>query len=536
MNTSRNAYSKRLRTIILMVIMAAASVTGSAQVLLPGSDDYDYFRILELRQDSLRLFFNHLDMIRYYRPEQVQHDSRGLYATTPSPNAIRVLPVQTRITWNSHYPRTRNNGAVWHGKGLTSEVHAGFQGNYGLLSVTFYPVVYYAQNKAFPLPVETGLFPHALAYSPWHYPGHNRLDYLLRLGPDPLAVFDPGQSDISVLLKNMRLGVSTQNMVVGPSWFSPILHSANAPGVRHFYVQNQKPIFIWIGDLEVKQMWGMVRESKWFDEDPNNDWRYFTGISAGWMPRYMDGLHLGFNRVFLKRGEEFKLFSDDIIATLWNFNSDIQEIDGFRFNDDYFQMTSITGRWNFPVVGFEAYFEYIRNDFGGGPFGGTPEHSRAYTLGFTKIHALPDQSLMALTGEVTTNGATRTERIRDIASYYEHSIVEHGYTNYGQLMGSYIGPGAMAYNVFIRRYTDAGMHGILFDYLRHFEDYYYRYYDHSDAIDREFSLGYRAMERFGAVDVGLTALVTWRTNMNLVEMSNVRQFHAMLSVKYRIGG
>jgi hypothetical protein len=535
MDIKNDTLMKSSSIALLLFLLIGFVPPAPAQVLLPGSDDYDYFRTLQLRQDSISLFYNVLEMIRYDAPTGVQHDSRGLFARRLHDNGVLILPVQTRLTWNSHLPRSRNNGAVWHGRGVTQELHGGFQARYGALDITLYPVVYFSQNRAFPLPMESGMFPTRTDHperSTYLYPTlYNDIDYVMRFGPNSFAAFDPGQSDISLRWMNTRFGFSTQNTIAGPSWYSTILQGANAPGVPHFYIRNPRPVNIWIGEAEFRQAWGAARSSEWFGHREENGWRYYTSLSIGWLPRYTKGLYLGFNRVFLKKGSEFA-FSDDLIATLWNFNSDVQEVDGFQFNDDYFQMTSVTGRWTFPEVGFEAYLEYVRNDFGGGPFGNTPEHSRAYTIGVTKIQELPDRSLFALTGEVSTNGATRTELVRVESSYYEHSIVMQGHTNRGQLMGSYIGPGAMAYNVFIRRYTETAMHGFVLDYLRHFEDFYYRNFDHPDAMDREFSLGYKGWQRFGAVDAGVTALVGWRTNRYMIVGDNFRQYHLSVSLKY----
>lgn len=519
----------------LMVALLSQGVSN-AQVITPGSDQYDYMRILQLRQDTLQLYFNHFDFIRYYAPDEVQHDIWGLYNDRLSENGIKALPIYTRFTYNSQYDRSRNNGPLWYGKGITQELHAGFQARYGKLNITFQPVVFYSQNQDF----EIGRNPYQ---NPWatlppksefSYPYAYQLDYVQRFGDKPFVRFHPGQSDISMHIQNARFGVATQNMQMGHSWYSPIVMGANAPGVLHAYIQNPRPIYLWIGHFEFKQTWGVARESDYFDDVVDNNNRYFTSFSGAWMPRYMKGLHLGFNRVFFKRGDEFRFFSDDLVATMHNFNSPINEDgEGFQFNDDYFQMTSIAGRWTFSDAGFEANFEYVRNDFGGGPFGPTPEHSRAYTLGFTKIHELIDASLMALTAEISTNGATRTGQLRQPASYYVHSIVEQGFTNEGQLLGSYVGPGGTAYNIFLRRYTREGMHGFTIDYLRRDEDYYYRNFEEFNNFDHEFSLGYRGVIRRDKFDLGLMGLLTWRKNMHMIPGNHVNQVTLGVSFTYR---
>ena len=523
--------------VLFVLILVFSAGTATAQVVTPGSHQYDYMRILQIRQDSIPLYFNHFDFIRYDGPAEVQHDWWGLYDNRLEGNGIRILPVYTAFTFNSSYDRSRNNGPLWYGRGGTQELHGGFQARYGLLNVTLQPVLYYSQNRAFelgPFPFGEDWWAERPPRSEFAYPYEYNIDYVQRFGDSPFARLHPGQSDINIHVQNVRFGVSTQNIQMGHSWYSPITMGANAPGVLHAYIQNPRPIFLWIGSGEFKQTWGIARESGYFDGLNDNNVRYFTSISAGWVVHHLPGLQLGFNRIFMKRGSAFDPFSADWVATFHHFNSGINvDDDGFEFNDDYFQMTSITGRWTFPEVNFEAHFEYIRNDFGGGPFGPTPEHSRAYTLGLTSLYPINELSILALTAEISSNGSTRTEQIRSPSSYYIHSIVEHGYTNEGQLMGSYIGPGGTGYNIFLRHYSPQGMHGFTIDYLRRDEDVFFRYPGLFGDLDHEFTLGYRGVISRERVDIGLTALRTWRKNMHMIAGNHVNQFTVGISLMYK---
>lgn len=524
----------KIFTLLILICIKVSPL--AAQVITPGSDQYDYMRLLQLRQDSIPLYYNHFDFIRYDAPDEVQNDWWGLYDNRLDGDGIRRLPVYTRFTFNSAYDRSRNNGPLWYGRGITQELHAGFQARYGVLNITVQPVVYYSQNRAFDLgsfPIGEDWWSERPPRSEFAYPYEYNIDYVQRFGDRPFVRLHPGQSDINIHVWNFRAGISSQNMQLGQSWYSTITMGANAPGVLHAYIQNPRAFYLWLGYLELKQTWGIARESGYFDAVGGNNLRYFTSISGGWVVHYLPGLQLGFNRVFMKRGQDFDPFSADWLATLHHFNSDINVAeDGFKFNDDYFQMTSITGRWTFPDVNFEAYFEYIRNDFGGGPFGPTPEHSRAYTLGITSFYPFNDWSLMALTAEISTNGSTRTEQIRSPASYYTHSIVEHGFTNDGQLMGSYIGPGGTAFNIFMRYYSPKGMHGFTIDYLRRDEDLFFRYPDLFGDVDHEYTLGYRGVIRRNAGDIGIAALRTWRKNMHMIAGNHVNQYTLSVSLTF----
>lgn len=550
-----------LRRVLLLLLLLTTASTLRAQVITPGTLDYDYIRILQLRQDSVMLLYNHIDMIRYRRPARIQHDLWNMYASDftltdrlqlepifplnlgrrklpdPHPAAItwELLPVRTATTWNSGYAHSRNNGPLWHGRGLTQEVHAGGRFRYGPLFITLQPVVFYSQNRSFEL-LENPVFQINFEKSPLNYPLLERIDWVQRYGESPFLKWHPGQSDISLMHRNIRVGASTQNMIMGQSWQNPITMSANAPGYPHLYFATDEPVWLWIGNGEFKFTWARPYESNYFDTDASNDHRYMTTLSAGWMPRYTKGLVLSFNRVMFKRSRDFEWGIRDILATFHNFNAPIR-IDpetGIEFNDDILQVTSISGRWSFSEVGFEPFFEFARNDFGGGPFGPNPEHSRAYSFGFTKLFNLPDASVLALTGELANTGYTRTFVTRGPGSYYGHTFVDQGYTNDGQIIGSHMGPGGFGYNIFLRRYSPRGMHGVVIDYMRRHDDFYFLYFDNPDRHDYEYTFGYRGVVRFPRLDVGLTALFTWRNHMNMVQNNNVQQTQLAVSLKYQL--
>jgi hypothetical protein len=516
--------------IILSMLMPFAT---QAQVVTPGSEQYDYLRILQLRQDSVSIFSNNYQTILYSAPDEIQHDMWGMFENRLKGDGFQLLPFRTRSTWNSAYAKSMNNGPVWRGRGLTQEFHGGFQARYGMLHITLNPSVYVSQNR----PFELGVNPiYELEYekSKFSYPFSGKLDLVQRYGDDPFFNIHPGQSDISLLINNFRTGVSTQNMIAGHAHYNPMLLSTNAPGFPHFYVGTERPFSFYIGHFEIKQIWGGLYESSHFDDNPANDWRYFTAFLGGWQPRFTKGLHLGFNRAFVQRGPDFQFFSGDLFATLYNFNNpESGEFEGIPINDAFDQVVSITARWTFSEVGFEPYFEFARNDFGGGPFGSTPDHTRAYTLGFTKIFDLPDASIFALTGELSNNGSSRTSLTRDTGPYYIHTFIEQGYTNGGQILGAGLGPGGIAYNLFMRRYSSKGMHGAIIQYMRINDDFYYTYFDDNNRHDYEYTFGYKGVVHKTRLNIAFSALFTWRQNMHMIEGNDRTQVQLGISLQYR---
>jgi hypothetical protein len=109
-------------------------------------------------------------------------------------------------------------------------------------------------------------------------------------------------------------------------------------------------------------------------------------------------------------------------------------------------LISLFARLALPVYGLESYVEWGRADF---PVSfrdliEQPEHSRAYTVGLQWARALGPDSRVRIQGETTNEEQSTTFRFRPIGSYYTSRAVIQGYTNYGQVIGSGIGPGSSA--------------------------------------------------------------------------------------------
>ncbi|OZA54187.1 MAG: hypothetical protein B7X75_08640, partial [Sphingobacteriales bacterium 39-40-5] len=93
----------------------------------------------------------------------------------------------------------------------------------------------------------------------------------------------------------------------------------------------------------------------------------------------------------------------------------------------------------------EVYFEYGLNDhsYNTRDFLMSPEHSRAYTIGMTKLIPYKGRKneYINLGIELTHMEQSIDRILRDAGDWYTHSQVLHGYTNRGEVLGAGIGPG-----------------------------------------------------------------------------------------------
>lgn len=505
---------------ILILSACFVSSSGIAQVLTPNSFDKDYYRDHSIESSDCFTHINNLNSIQYETKCLAQDSIKSAFSK--SDRYIELLTSRIDVLYSSTYPRSYNDGPLWVGKGATIAISGGIKSKWGILDLTLYPLAYYSSNKAFDLDSNEDK-------NPYSYPYQGNIDYVVRYGDDPFFKIFPGQSDLSLNLSSVRLGVSTQNFQWGPSRYNPIVLSSQAPGIPHVYIETDQPIMTKVGEFEFKQFWGELAESDYFDEIEENDRRYITGLTIGYRPKWIDGLNLGFNRVLYSKWSDLDF--EEIFITTFRFNPPEDPEPGLA-NDEYDQIASVSARWTFPEVGFEPYFEFARNDFGADIFGLQPEHTRAFTLGFTKLFDLINNYTLSVTGEHTTLGQSRSFLIRPTPTYYVHDIVEQGYTHHGQILGAGIGPGSHSNILHLKLYANETMHGIRIQTIRFDDDYYYATFDDRYHHDVEFSAEYEGKVELEKYNVGLTVTYSRRANWYYEEDRNVNNVFLGLSFSF----
>lgn len=513
-------YKKQIIGFVFVLVGCLLSSSSFAQVLTPGTFEKDYFRDYSIMNPDCLTYINNLNSIQYKADCLSQNSTRD---SLSSPNKyIQILGSKADVIYSSTYPRSYNDGPLWIGKGTTIVFNGGVQAKWGVLDLTINPLAYYSFNESFDLVSNENK-------DPFSYPYHGNIDYVVRYGDDPFFKIFPGQSDVSLNFSSVRFGVSTQNFQWGPSRYNPIIMSSQAPGIPHVYIETDDPIPTKIGEFELKQFWGELAESDYFDGIEDNDRRYITGMSFGYRPKWVKGLNLGFNRVLYKDWGD--LNTKDIFITTFRFNPPPSAEPGGQ-NDDFDQIASVSARWTFPEVGFESYFEFARNDFGGAIFGLQPEHSRAFTLGFTKLFDLINNHTLSVTGEHTTLGQSRSVLVRPTPTYYVHSVVVQGYTHHGQILGAGIGPGSHSNILHLKLYADQSMHGIRIQTIRFDDDYYYATFDDRLHHDVEFSAQYEGEVKLDKYKLGLNVTYSRRSNWYFDRDRDVNNVYLGLSFSF----
>ncbi|WP_424961474.1 capsule assembly Wzi family protein [Ekhidna sp.] len=493
--------------VITSIVLLAASLSLSSQVLYPESALLDYYRVLEIKNQSLGKRLNLFpSIISPYKTDSLKWNPWD-FNKSDNKKKIAILPLRLANHYNTKYARGYNDGAVWKGKGLTSSLQGGVQGKLGMLEYTFAPIIYYSQNADLELAPQQG------HNNPLNYQFRNQsIDFVQQYGADSFVKLDPGQSEIRMVYRSFTLGVSTQNVTFGPAQYNPIILSNNAAGIPHLDIGTYTPIKTKIGLIEGKIYYGILSKSAYFSENDEWDYRYWSGFSIGYSPGFLPELTLGFNRAFYEKSSDFSPI--DLLVFINKFD----DTDGNpSVNDEFDQLGSVTMRWLFEEVGFEAYAEYAKNDFGGKLWGTAPEHGRAYVIGFNKYVNVKNNNVLKLTYEHTSLDQPKNAIYRPYNSWYSHGIVKQGYTLNGQLLGGGIGSGSVTDILEAHYFFSVGRLLLRAQRIRFDDDYFFDNVRDEYNHDHEWTLESKYSKLVGAYLIGFDLAFSFRQNQHFIK-------------------
>jgi hypothetical protein len=381
-----------------------------------------------------------------------------------------IVPPTSFSKVHSGWADDRNDGALWAGKGLSTEVTTGVRGRWEWLTAQLAPLAAWQENRAFYAPRST-----MPGYSPYANPFNSgQIDLPLRMGPSAFWTLDWGQSYVRADAWNLAVGFSTENLWWGPGIRNSLLMSNSAAGFPHAFIGTTRPHDIWIGWLEAELTWGQLRPSKWFDGRTGNR-RLFESFTLSYEPSFARGLTLGFARVFLfpTAGVSVHHYFDPIWQPLFSVFLK-RGLGGDTYSPDN-QLLSLFFRWAFPVVQLEVYGEWGHDDhsFNLTDFLMEPGHSQAYLFGLQKLFPAGSrwvrlQAEMTHTLETLPANPTRIP-----VTFYLHGAETQGYTQGGQMLGAGLGPQGDTQFLAVDWYTGAGRFGAFVERIVRNDRYFY---------------------------------------------------------------
>ena len=449
---------------------------------------------------------------------------------------LKVLPVETLVTYNSAFPFGSNDGSLWQGKGVNGFVQAGVGLSWAWGSLTFQPQWWIAQNQSF------SMAPAASGESEYEdYRG--AIDLLQAYGSGPYSSFNPGQSELRLNYAGFTVGFGTENHKFGPAEIQNLLMSDNASGFPMLDIGTQGPYRTPFGAFEARFFWGQTSSSQYWESDGSIDRYLYNGGLLSYSPPFLQGMSFGFQRVFkspwstMNSWKLFEFFDD----TVWKQDRAQFYGDGPSSEPDIKQDLSFTWEWRVPQTGTRAYLEWGRNDHSINlqDFLMQPDHDSGFVAGIQQKFALEGNSDILVTFEMANVGTNIGDTMRPSGSWYTSLPVVGGYTEDGQVMGAPMGPGSntQELDVYYRSGTyflGLGVQRWLYD-----ADYFYSVTNTSYAENPNGYMTYdmlisgtvRAGIELDEVELGASVTYTKDYDRNFVVGNDVNNWHAELSCK-----
>lgn len=366
---------------------------------------------------------------------------------------LQLMPVVWQNQLNTTYPTGWNDGPMIPARGLQTYLSTGFFVKYRWLSVQFRPELVSAQNRVY-----EGYGGDKGPDRRWYNVVGNRIDMPELFGNGSYTKAFWGQSSVRLTLDPISVGLSTENLWWGPGLHNSILMSNTAPGFTHVTLNTSKPIKTYIGSFEFQIVGGHLQKSGYppsllgdtathnrYARTKPEGWRYFSGFTLNYQPKWTPGLTLGFIRAYNTNQKDMGSGLRYYAPFLEAFSKTKLAVDSS--SDDGIprdQAMSFYFRYVVPKALVEFYGEYAKNDHNWDARDAMlqTDHTRAYTFGLRKLVPLQNRwgGHLQLAGEVTQIAVSNTRGIRSAGPWYGHSGVRDGYTHRGQLLGAGIGP------------------------------------------------------------------------------------------------
>jgi hypothetical protein len=420
---------------------------------------------------------------------------------------VTVLPIRLASIWNARYPSAGNDGLLWAGRGLSSLASAGVYARIGPLSAAIAPEVAWQQNAWFET-VPTGATGDLAFENPWY---RDWYDGPQRFGAGPFGRAAPGQSFVRLDAFGAAVGVSTENVWLGPGLRNAIVLTNAAPGFPHAFLGTSAPVSIGVGKLEALALWGQLERSR-YGRDRSHPW--FTALGVSFEPRWVPGLYLGFSRAFVESAGSLR---DDALLTVLEPPWKDYVPDGDNPEDN--QVAALWFRWVLAESRAELYGEWGKDDFASSSASLVRETSKtqAWLVGLQKLSRVRSRwvRLQLELASLYDGGGN----IADTHVYYRHEG-GLGYTHGGQPLGASAGPGGIAAALGVDVLGPRGRFGVFVERLERNADAFWSVIAPNEGRgtdrDTEITAGVRQVLLTGSVELSWEAAAGYRWNRDFI--------------------
>ncbi len=401
-----------------------------------------------------------------------------------------ILPIYFNTRLDGKRPYVGGEYGMIPARGAQSFLSTGIHARFSILHIQFQPELVTSQNLAFPGfsdSFSSGTIEARFSY--W-----NTGDSPERFGSSSYSKVFWGQSSISLRAGAFELGAGTKNIWWGPGQWNSLIFSSNAPGFPHISINTSKPAKTFLGSFEGQVLIGRLESSgqaptqnealnSGYFSPLNPDWRYLNALMLSFTPKWIPSLTVGYTRTYQyyneTRPDDLKgwlpILEPMAKENLFK-NGNSVEYD----NRAQSQQISIFGRYKMTKARAEVYFQFGRRDhaLNWREFTMTPEHARAYQVGFLKVADLSGSNkFLKIRGEITHQQESVNRYLRyglyGGQTWHTHGQVR-GFTNYGQPMGVGIGTGSNMQTLEVSLVEDWNKWGVLFERLENNQDFYFQ--------------------------------------------------------------
>ena len=454
-----------------------------------------------LNSSAQNSFFDDIRIMDYQRNKQLLNDSNGVITNSflirstssfqflqsklkgTSKDIVQSISLNYDQQNNSLQPVSFNDGNMYPARGWQERYTYGVNLKLLIFDINYQPEKLTVQNltqEFYRGNTQDGNFM-------FKYFGMvaNNIDNFRQFGFDRIEETTLGQSRAGIKFKYIAAGISNENIWWGPGKRNSLVFTNNAAGFQHYYLKTVEPIKTFIGSFEFAGIVGKLDTTKYTDIDQslldicqpckffkNLDEREIDGITINWQPKWVPNFYIGYaySRQFYK--------STIILGDKVNF---------FSKNLPKQEIGSLIFRFSMPEDHAEFYGEMGLPNEAPWPWKFFKERSRpAFVFGATKLVPLKlFDSYLSLNVEFIQ---LQLMNPKDILyegypfaggkpnSWYQSTIVNQGWSNNGQLMGSSIGPGSNNQSISLSWNKGYNKIGVFVERTVFNNDFYYSAY------------------------------------------------------------
>jgi hypothetical protein len=447
-------------------------------------------------------FFDDIRLMDYQRNKQLLNDSNGVITNSfliRSTSSFQFLQSKLKGTTkdivqsinfnfdqqnNTLQPISFNDGNIYPSRGWQERYSYGVNLKLLIFDINYQPEKLIVQNLT--QEYYTGNTGDGNFMFKYFGMVANNIDNFRQFGYDRIEETTLGQSRAGIKFKYIAAGISNENIWWGPGKRNSLVFTNNAAGFQHYYLKTVEPIKTYIGNFELAGIVGKLEPTKYFDIDQglldicqpckvfkNLDEREIDGITINWQPKWVPNFYIGY-----AYSRQFYRHATDALGDTVNF---------FSKNLPKQEVGSMFFRFSMPEDHAEFYGEMGLPNEAPWPWKFFKERMRpAFVFGATKLIPLNlFNSYLSLNLEFTQ---LQLMNSRDILyegypwgggkpnSWYLSTIVNQGWSNNGQLMGSSIGPGSNNQSISLNWNKGYNKIGFFVERTVHNNDFYYSVY------------------------------------------------------------